>query len=90
MMHRVRAITLRNLPPELERRVEAEARARGWSLNRTVIRLLEQQLLPEAPPLAPRRHRDLDRLAGSWTAEEAAEFDRSLTATRKVDPELWD
>jgi hypothetical protein len=86
----MKTITLRKLPPDLEERVEAKARELGLSLNKTVIRLLEEQLTPSSPrPLGSRRHRDLDHLAGSWTAEEAAEFDRSLEEQRRIDPELW-
>jgi hypothetical protein len=32
---------------------------------------------------------DLDHLAGLWSREEAAEFDKTLKAQRKVDAELW-
>lgn len=33
-------------------------------------------------------HGDLDHLAGTWTDEEAAEFDAALAEQRKIDPEL--
>jgi len=89
MMRSMKAITLRNLPPELEKRVEAKARELGLSLNKTVIRLLEEHLGPRSTPLAPQRCHDLDHLAGSWTAEEAEEFDRALDEQRRIDPELW-
>jgi len=51
-------------------------------------------LLEEAAGLAghksaPARHHDLDALAGTWTREEAKEFDRALRAQRPVDPDLW-
>jgi len=34
-------------------------------------------------------HHDLDHLAGTWSDEEAAEFDAALAEQRKIDPELW-
>lgn len=86
----MRTITLRNLPPELEEQVEVRAKELGLSLNRTVARLLEEHLLPPSRPLGSRRYRDLDHLAGSWSPEEADEFDRSLGEQRRIDPELWD
>jgi hypothetical protein len=86
----MRTITLRNLPSELEERLEAKAAELGWSLSRTVTRLLEEQLLPPPRPPGGRRHDDLDHLAGTWSAEEAEEFDRSLREQRRIDPELWD
>jgi hypothetical protein len=35
------------------------------------------------------RYRDLEALAGSWTKEEAAAFEKHLAAQRKIDRELW-
>ena len=34
-------------------------------------------------------HHDLDSLAGSWTKEEAEEFDKSLASQRTIDLDLW-
>ena len=33
-------------------------------------------------------HHDLDHLAGTWSDEEAAEFDAALAEQRKIEPEL--
>ena len=35
-------------------------------------------------------YHDLDHLAGSWSEQEAAEFDRALAEQRRIDPELWE
>jgi hypothetical protein len=86
----MKAITLRDLPPELKRAVEERAEREGLSLNRTVIRMLQ-----EATGLGPSgkrevvRHHDLDHLAGTWTKEEADEFDRALAEQRQIDEEMW-
>lgn len=86
----MKTITLRKLPPALERRVEEKARELGLSLNKTVLRLLEERLLPPSVPLGGREHHDLDHLAGRWSREEAEEFDRSLAEQRRIDPEIWE
>ena len=86
----MKAITLRNLPSELERTVRKEAERRRISINKAVISLLERKA--EAHKKAKtkaREYDDLEALAGSWTKKEAAEFDRALAAQRTVDPELW-
>lgn len=85
----MRAITLRNLPPELEKLIEEEAAESGLSLNRTVIRLLEKSAGPRTGK-QKRVYRDLDHLAGSWSDEQKAEFDRALVEQRRIDPELWE
>lgn len=90
MMHTdaVRVITLRKLPPKLEKRLGAMARERGWSLSQTVIRLLEETTA-ESAPSGTSKPDALDKLAGTWSGAEADEFDRVVLSGRQIDPELW-
>ncbi len=84
----MKAITLRNFPPDLGRRLERKAKEQGSSMNKTVIRILEAALGTSRKGNA-KLHHDLDHLAGSWSEDEAREFDEDLAAQRKIDPELW-
>ena len=86
----MKAITLRNIPPELQDRLLEEASESHSSLNKTVLRLLEKATgtTPAKPSKA--RFHDLDHLAGTWTAEEAAQFEKALAEQRTIDPELWE
>ena len=84
----MKAITLRNLPPNLGRRLERKAKEKGSSLNKTVIGILEAAL-ETSRKRNTRLHHDLDHLAGLWSEDEAREFDEDLAAQRKIDPELW-
>jgi len=62
----MKAITLRNLPPHLARLIRRKPTAERLSLNRTVIRLLEESAASnECNKDAP--YHDLDHLAGSWS-----------------------
>jgi hypothetical protein len=80
-------ITLRNLPPEIEQAIRKRATADGLSLNKTVLRMLEECW---GQRKAGRElHDDLDHLAGSWSEEEAAAFDTALLEQRTVEPEDW-
>lgn len=85
----MKAITLRNLPPDLARRIRQKAKAGRTSLNRTVIALLEESVNGPAHAGTPAVHHDLDGLAGSWSAEEAAAFDEALAGQRRIDLEIW-
>lgn len=86
----MKAITLRNIPPELAQVLEEHSKTYRMSLNKTVIRLLEKAIgLRESPPSA-RRHHELDDLAGSWSEQQAREFDQALAEQRQIEPELWD
>jgi hypothetical protein len=85
-MHHVMAepkqITIRNPSPELSRRLREISKARGESLNATVLLLLEQ-----AVGCAERSER-LRRYV-TWTEADLAEFDLALAAQRTIDEALW-
>ena len=86
---RIKVITLRNLPPELERRIADRADRTGKSFARTVIHLLEERLGLLGSDGEDRLHHDLDHLAGRWSVDDGTEFDRALSEQRGIDPELW-
>ena len=75
-------LTVRNVDPELSRRLRAVSAERGESLNTTVLRLLR-----DAVGLQARRDR-LRRYVG-WTAEDLAEFSAALRAQRVVNDRDW-
>jgi hypothetical protein len=86
----MKAITLRNLPPEIEKVVRKEADRQRTSINKAVISLLERKAEGhKKKKVKAKVYDDLDSLAGSWTKKEAAEFNKALAAQRIVDPELW-
>ena len=80
----MKAITLRNVPPDLAEALDREKRRRGQSLNRTAIELLKQSLGVGSP-----RSNGLGRLAGGWSEEDAREFERALASFGEIDPEMW-
>ncbi len=85
----MKAITLRNLPPELARTVQLRAKQKKTSVNKAVIQLLEESAGRRAKPRAPVRYHDLDHLAGTWSKEDAATFETLITEQRPIDSELW-
>ena len=84
---RRKAITVRNLPREVERAVQDKARKEGWSLNRAVAALLAEATGRAAGKASG--HHDFDKYAGRWRKAEADAFDASLRDQRKVDPADW-
>jgi len=85
----MKVVTLRKLPPEVIKVVQRRARERGTSISKAVISLLEEAAGVRQKRLAPTLYHDLDTLAGSWTKEEAASFEKGLRKQRRIDPELW-
>jgi plasmid stability protein len=80
----MRTLTVRNLPREVAEALEREKRRRGESLNQTVIELLTQGL-----GVGTVRSNGLARLAGRWSEEEFAEFERAVAPFEEIDEELW-
>jgi hypothetical protein len=81
----MRHLTIRNVSSDLARRLEEEKRARGRSLNQTVLDLLSQ-----AVGLTRRRRTNgLAQLAGVWSAEEYEAFEHAVAETEQIDEELW-
>lgn len=77
-------ISLRNLPPEVEKAITDLSRREGVSLNRATIRILEASLGK------PARNTDFDEFLGCWSTEEADAFDAALQEMRQVDPDDWE
>jgi hypothetical protein len=84
----VKRITLRGIDPVLAHRLREEARRRGVSLNRTILHFLRQATglaMPSYPHTSrPDRFADLDHLAGTWSEQEAEEFDRVVQRLRST------
>ena len=85
----MKAITLRNLPPEVSKAIHQRAKRNKTSVNRAVIGLLEESLGKKQQKKDKARYHDLDHLAGSWTRKEAEEFDKFIAEQRTIDPDLW-
>ena len=85
----MKAITLRNLPPQVSKIIQQKAKENGTSINKTVDGLLEECTGTKEKTKARPVHHDLDALAGSWTKDEAATFEKVLVEQREIDPDLW-
>jgi len=82
------AITLRNIPPKLQMIIRRRAGTERLSLNKPVIRMLEEAA-GQRPTASRELHDDLDHLSGTWSNEEAEAFEAALVEQRKIEPELW-
>ncbi len=81
------AIILRDIPLKVQEVIQQRADAEGLSLDRAVLRLLEEAT--GKPSTGQEGYHDLDHLAGTWSSEEAGVFDRALAEQRGIDPEIW-
>ena len=77
-----RQLTIRGVSEEVGQRLEGLSRARGQSLNATVLQILESAVGVDE------RRRRLERYA-TWTQEDLEEFNEALAAQRSIDDPLW-
>jgi hypothetical protein len=81
-------MTLRGIDDNLASSLKEMARQEGISLNALALRLMR-----EAAGIDKRKrtavYHDLDTLAGTWCAEEEAEFSKSTQGFEAVDEDLW-
>jgi hypothetical protein len=81
-------ISLRNLPPEVEKAILETSSREGISLNKATLRLLQASL--RKPVREPAVNRDFDEFFGKWSDAEADAFNAVLAEMRQVDPAEWE
>ena len=83
MESRSQRITLRNVSPELARKLKNRALLAGTSLNSLILNLLEEAMDHD------QRYEHLKQRYATWTQDDFEEFQQSLAAQRMVDDALW-
>ena len=78
-------LTVRSLPKDVARALEAERKRSGASLNQTVIDLLRRALALGEPAF----DNGLAKYAGGWSDEDLAEFEAATECFEAIDPEMW-
>lgn len=81
-------ISVRGVEEKALRKLKETARRRGISLNRLITGILNEET-GQKRTVAPVEHDDLDRLAGTWGAQDAREFQDATATFSQVDEELW-
>ena len=82
-------ITITQLDVTATEWIQQEAQRTGTSVEAVVRQLIYRGLARERQQTRQHRHHDLDALAGTWSAEEAAEFRSAIADLNQVDAPLW-
>jgi hypothetical protein len=82
-------ITIQHLDDATAEWIEEQAAQRGMDKEAVVLQLIQRGIDLEQKKAALPKYHDLDALAGTWSEQEAAEFDRTTASLRQVDEELW-
>lgn len=85
-------ITLRGIPADVERLIVSEAKRNNQSLNKTIISLLSS--ISKTPVFKQEKRtpigHELDAFFGTWTKEEADEFDAIIEEMcEQIDEDMW-
>jgi hypothetical protein len=82
-------LSIRGLDDKALAKLKKLAASEDASVNALVLRFIEQGLGYKRAKATPQRHDDLDALAGTWSKQEAREFERLTAPFGKIDTELW-
>jgi hypothetical protein len=82
-------ITIHHLDDASADWIEEQASRHGLDKEAVVLQLIHRGIDLEQKRTQLPRYHDLDTLAGTWSKEDAAEFDRATERFRQVDEELW-
>jgi hypothetical protein len=82
-------MSIRGIDEKAILRLKKQAEQEGSSLNSLVVRLLETVAGVRPTDKGPQRFDDLDALQGTWSAQDASEFESVIGDFAQVDPALW-
>ena len=77
-------LTIEGIDAETFERLNIEADRRGVAVS-----VLARTILKQSVNATAMTYHDLDPLIGTWSQDEAAEFDANTVRMRSVDAELW-
>lgn len=83
-----RNFNLRGLPPELLLALKQEAENQRISVNSLILKMIEQGIGHAHEYIRP-KYRDLDKLAGTWSENDAHEFSSASAPFEAIDEDLW-
>ena len=84
-------IEVPQIDPTLWKRFSLEARHRGTDVSELLDEALRQFLGMPQLRFTPKEEEDrvFERLAGTWTQEEAEEFERNTAYFSRIDHDIW-
>jgi hypothetical protein len=81
-------MSIRGMDDQTLTRLKKQAAQEGCSLNSLALRLL-QGTGAATPHSGLKKFDDFNTLAGTWSDEEARDFERNTAAFAEVDVALW-
>ena len=82
-------ISIRGMDEKAILRLKKQAQQEGSTLNSLLVRLLATIAVVCSTDKGPQRFDDLDALQGTWSAQDARDFESATGDFAQVDPALW-
>ena len=84
----MKSITIRGIDPDLDRALRSRSKSKKESINQTVLKILKNAL-GLSKPVIYKTYNDLDELAGTWSVEDEALFNKQTEDFEKIDKDMW-
>ena len=82
----MKTMTVRNIPDEVARLIKGLAETTNASLNATVVRVIENGVLPSRKS---RVKNDFSKYCGGWSQKEFDKFEAAVADCEKINPGDW-
>lgn len=80
-------LSIRKLPPDLERAIQLEAKKNNTTKTEVVLKALKQAFHLEKAPIKVQR--DIRKFFGKMTLQEYQDFQKHTGNFSKIDEEMW-
>ena len=77
-------VTIRGLDPKVEKEIRRIAAERRQSINQVIKEIVHKEFKGCTAPAE-----SLKELAGGWSREEAADFERAIQSCEQIDEDMW-
>ncbi len=77
-------VTIRGLDPKVEKEIRRIAGERGQSINQVIKEIVHKEFKGCTAPAE-----SLKELAGGWSRDEAADFERAIQSCEQIDEDMW-
>jgi hypothetical protein len=84
----MKSITIHGIDDSLAELIKSRTRSEGLSINKTVIKLLEESLGVK-PRIKGTNRSDFEEFCGIWSDSELAEFEKNTEDLRNINHEDW-
>ncbi len=80
-------VSLRGIDENVREILKERARKSGLSINALILDYINKGV--GIDPGKRRKHHDLDRLAGTWSASDREEFAAATSIFEEIDENIW-